>query len=87
MRGLIRKQAEVAEEALDLLDQRHPELVELGYPSDDNEAQSLGWPCVGAWKGMAARVAAECQSPVSLVPRGSTPATAAAAYRRESAGK
>lgn len=69
MRTLISKQSEAADEALDLLDQQHPDLVELGYPSDDREAQSLGWPCVGAWKGMAARVVAECQSPVSLIPR------------------
>ncbi|WP_189484599.1 hypothetical protein [Asticcacaulis endophyticus] len=51
---------------------------EIGYPSDDHEAQTLGYPCVGAWKVMAGMVIAELDRPVTLVPRGSTPASAAA---------
>lgn len=51
----------------------------LGYPTDDHEAQALGWPCVGAWRAMAARVIAAAPVKIVLVPRGSTPETAAAA--------
>lgn len=51
----------------------------LGYPADDYEARSLGWPCVGAWRAMAARVIAAAPVRIILVPRGSTPETAAAA--------
>jgi len=61
-----------------------PETTELGFPADDYEAQTLGWPCVGAWRAMAARVIAKSTHPVRLVPRGSTPATAAAIDARES---
>jgi hypothetical protein len=52
--------------------------VEIGYPADDHEARALGMPCVGAWRAMAAMVVAEMHCPVRLVPRGSTPSTAAA---------
>lgn len=53
-------------------------VIELGYPSDDFEAQGLGFPSVGPWSRMAALVIAKAGRPVRLVPRGSTPATAAA---------
>jgi len=53
--------------------------IEIGYPADDHEARALGFPCVGAWRAMAALVAAETDRSVALVPRGSTPATAGAA--------
>lgn len=52
--------------------------IEVGYPADDHEARALGFPCVGAWRAMMALVAAELDRRVALVPRGSTPATAAA---------
>lgn len=42
--------------------------IELGYPADDDEARTLGWPCVGAWGAMAARVIAGSPAPVSLAP-------------------
>ena len=57
--------------------------IEIGYPADDHEARALGLPCVGAWRAMAARVVARLERPVVLVPRGSTPATAAAIQARE----
>ena len=82
MRTLIDMQCDAADEALDILEHQCPDEVdeiELGYPFDDHEAQTLGWPCVGAWKGMASRVIAECQQEVLLVPRGSTLSTAIAA--------
>jgi hypothetical protein len=60
-----------------------PEAIELGYPADDFEARSLGWPCIGAWRAMAARVVAATAVPIILVPRGLTPATAAAADARD----
>lgn len=52
--------------------------IEIGYPADDHQAQTLGFPCVGAWRAMAALIVAELAGPVRLVPRGATPATAAA---------
>lgn len=63
----------------DQIDKARPEKVELGYPSDDYEAKTLGWPCIGAWAGMAARIVAGSPATVVLVPRGSTLATAGAA--------
>ncbi len=52
--------------------------IELGYPADDHEAQSLGLPCVGAWRQMAARLIDELMlrdrafdpTRVRFVPRG-----------------
>lgn len=85
---LIQTQECMAERALDLIDEavKSGKLsgpVELGFPSDDQEAQSLGLPTVSAWAAVAARVIAACEWPVQLVPRGSTPATARAADARE----
>jgi transcriptional regulator with XRE-family HTH domain len=62
-----------------------PDAIEIGYPADDHEARALGWPCVGAWCGMAARVVAGSSVQARLVPRGSTPATAAAADAHDAA--
>lgn len=52
--------------------------VVIGFPSDDHEAQALGFPCVGAWQAMAARVVAWSPVPVRLVARGADLATAGA---------
>lgn len=83
MRDLIVKQERSAAEGLSQIarlaaEDRAPDLVELGEPIDDDDAQSMGWPCVGAWRGMAARVVADAAVPVSIVPRGRTTATKAA---------
>jgi hypothetical protein len=80
LRALIAKQDRAAREALKIIRARKPapDEIEIGYPADDYEAKSLGWPCIGAWAGMAARVVAEIDVPVILSPRGSTAATAAA---------
>lgn len=55
--------------------------VELGLAADDYEAQSLGWPSLGAHKAVigltAVRALAEGHA-IEIVPRGSTTATAAA---------
>ncbi len=56
-----------------------PESVEIGYPADDYEASHLGFPTVSTWAAMAARVIVSANVKIILVPRGSTPATAAAA--------
>jgi hypothetical protein len=57
--------------------------IEIGYPADDHEAQTLGFPCVGAWRAAAGRMIAETDLPMKLVPRGSTIATAGAIAARE----
>lgn len=79
LQALIEKQDEAACAALGLIDEQGADEIELGYPSDDYEAQSLGWPCIGAWAVMAARVVAGTDAKVIMVPRGSTSSTAAAA--------
>lgn len=56
--------------------------VPLGFCTDDAEAQSLGWPCVGAHRAMLGMLAAEIIPlgvEVLFVPRGADRATAAAA--------
>lgn len=80
MQRLTDRQQAAAVEALALIASSAADRIEIGHPTDDHEAQALGWPCVGAWRGMAARVVAGAPdaSRLDLVPRGSTPATAAA---------
>lgn len=63
-----------------------PEEIELGLAADDHEAQSpeIGLPCVGAHAAMLGMVAAGLKGRrVTIVPRGSTPATAGAADAHE----
>jgi hypothetical protein len=55
-----------------------PDLVELGISADDHEAQSLGFPCVGAHAAVLGLVVAGATEPCRIVPRGSTAASAAA---------
>ena len=86
LRALIAAQTRAAAEALAIVRDGKPDEIELGYPANDHEARSLGWPCVGAWAAMAARVIAETDARASLVPRGSTPATAKAADVHEGRG-
>lgn len=71
LRALYDKIERAADELLDMIE-RAPDgaEIELGYPADDHEARSLGWPCVGAWRAVAARVIASTDRPVRLVPRG-----------------
>jgi len=82
LRALIGRQARAADEALDIIDAQAADETELGYPADDYEAQALGWPSTGAWGAVAARIIAKTVR-VKLVPRGSTPATAAASDAHE----
>jgi hypothetical protein len=60
--------------------------IELGLASDDAEAKSIGWPCVGAQAAALGVGAALIDNPVTIVPRGSTAATAAAADRHDRRG-
>ena len=80
LRELAARIERAVDEALSLIRGANPppDDVEIGVASDNHEAQSLGWPCVGAHREVAARVAAGSPYPVVIVPRGSTPATAAA---------
>lgn len=66
-----------------MIEEMRTEEIELGYPADDHEARQLGFQTVSAWSAMAPRVIAEVDAPIKLVPRGSTPATAAAIDARE----
>ncbi|MDA8231305.1 MAG: helix-turn-helix transcriptional regulator [Magnetospirillum sp.] len=59
-----------------------PSEIELGVASDDIEAKTLGWPCVGAQQACLGLVVARGTKRgyrFRVVPRGSTVATAAAA--------
>jgi len=55
--------------------------VEIGIAVDDIEAQCLGWPCVGTHRAVIRNVVElapeEIKHRIVIVPRGSTPATAA----------
>ena len=78
LRALIAMQDRAASEALAQIAASGPvDRIEIGYPTDDHEAEALGWPCVGAWQAMAARVLVSVPGAV-FVPRGATVATAAA---------
>lgn len=81
LKRLIARQERAAREALAMFERAKTAELELGYPADDDEARTLGWPCVGAWGAMAARVIAGSPDPVSLAPRGSTPANAPAGVK------
>lgn len=85
LRALIARQERAAAEALALIAKQRPAELELGYAADDHEAQSLGWPCVGAQAAVLGRILAGAPNDVKihLVPRGSTVGTAAAADARE----
>ncbi len=53
--------------------------IELGLASDDADARSLGWPCVGAHAAVFGIVAARCPRPVRIVPSVAPPASVSAA--------
>lgn len=83
LRTLILRQQHAAAEVLAQIErlasaQGASDVIELGEPIDDAEAQSLGWPCVGAWRAMTARVVAGADRQIVVVPRDPTPATSCA---------
>lgn len=53
-------------------------LIELGLAQTDDEARTLGLPCIGAQKALLGMVVAAVKRPFVVVPRGSTLASAAA---------
>ena len=84
LRRLYAQQQHAASDALVALAQAPAEAaIELGIAADDHEAQSIGWPCVGAQAAMLGMVVARASRPIRIVPRGSTSATAAAIQAHE----
>lgn len=84
LRGLAARQENAASQALAQINEAttahgQPDVVEIGWCADDYEAQLLGFPCVGAHAAVLGIILARHNGPVLLVPRGSTPGTAAAA--------
>jgi hypothetical protein len=59
-----------------------PDEIEIGIASDDHEAQSIGWPCIGAHAAvirlLMEKLPKEIAKKIKIVPRGTTSATAAA---------
>lgn len=84
LRALYARQHQAASQALQMIAER-PEVreIELGYAVEDVEAQSLGWPCAAAQWASFGMVIAQTDRNITLVPRGTTVATAAAAEARE----
>ncbi len=82
LRALHARVERAAGEALRLLAESGADGLEIGLSSDDAEARSLGWPCVGAHAACLGLVAARAAVPVRVVPRGATVPTAAAADAR-----
>lgn len=79
LRGLYATIRRAADEAFDSMRQVPIGAeIEIGYPADDHEARALGFPCVGAWRAMCGTAVARLPHRIVLVPRGSTPGTAAA---------
>lgn len=91
LRELYATIEDIADEAVAAVDQAKseqgspPEAVELGLASDDYEAQQLGLPCVGAHAAAVGLAAISIDDSVVIVPRGSTPASAAAADANDGA--
>lgn len=79
LRSLYAKIERTAGEAVKLAKKQRAANIEFGLASDDHEARSLGWPCVGAQAAAFGLAAARLNIPVVIVPRGSTAASAAAA--------
>lgn len=87
LRALYARQKKASAEALEIIAER-PKVgqIELGYAVDDAEAQTMGWPCASAQWASLGMIAAGTDRQITLAPRGTTVATAAAADARESAG-
>ncbi len=51
--------------------------IELGLAADDADAQSMGWPCVGAQAAAFGLVIARIRNPVVVEPHGSAWASSA----------
>lgn len=77
---LIQKQNEAVKQTLDLIGRsKSVDEYEIGCPSDQIEANDMGWPSVSAFLVVAGHIIAEAAQDIKVVPRGSTVGTAAAA--------
>lgn len=79
--ALIRRQTIAARVLADALERLPPDTAaEIGLATSDAEAQALplGWPTVSAQARVIGMAVALAGRPVVIVPRGSTPASAAA---------
>lgn len=80
LRDLYEKIDTAADQLIALAAKNDPETeIEVGLASDDHEARSLGWPCVGAQAASIGLAAAYMDNPIRVVPRGMTLASAAGA--------
>jgi hypothetical protein len=64
--GLIRRQEAAAAVALSRIEDGDAETIAIPSPANDAEAAALGWPSVGAWGAMAARVVALSTRPIDF---------------------
>ncbi len=84
LHGLISRQHRAAQEAVKIIKKHSTAAeIEIGIAVDDHEAQSLGWPCVGAHAAVIGMTVAQLPSDLAarvvVVSRGTSAATAAAA--------
>ena len=78
MSELVAMQTKVVVRQLSFMKTNGVKQAEIGYPVDDEEAKSMGWPCLGAVKVVLGRIIAGSDTSIILSPRGSTSGTAAA---------
>ena len=83
MSELVAMQTKVVDRQLSFMKTNGVKQAEIGYPVDDEEAKSMGWPCLGAVKVVLGRIIAGSDTSIILSPRGSTSGTAAAIDARE----
>lgn len=83
MAELVVLQTKAVERQLSFMKTNGVKQAEIGYPVDNEEAKSMGWPCVGAVKVILGRIIAGSDASIILSPRGSTSGTAAAIDARE----
>ena len=86
--ALIDRQGQAAREILTVIERSvaghdAPAEIEIGFAADDHEARALGWPAASAHAAVIRRLIEiappDVRGRLRLVPRGATPATAAAA--------
>lgn len=83
MSELVALQTKAVERQLSFMKTNVVKQAEIGYPTDDYEAQEMGWPCVGAVKVVLGRIIAGSEALITLSPRGATSGTAAAIDAQE----
>lgn len=83
MAELVALQTKAVDRQLSFMKANGVKQAEIGYPVDAEEANSMGWPCIGAVKVVLGRIIAGSDASIILSPRGSTSGTAAAIDARE----